>query len=47
MHSIDHVYVDGAFRMAYGRECRDLINPATEERIGETAMGNTRNLHCD
>ncbi|SEM22855.1 aldehyde dehydrogenase (NAD+) [Luteibacter sp. UNCMF331Sha3.1] len=38
MHSIDHIYIDGAFVVPHGDERFDLFNPATEERIGTVRL---------
>lgn len=38
MRLADTVYIDGAFAPATGNEVLDIINPATEEKIGEHRM---------
>lgn len=39
MRDITQIYVDGAFVAPHGQERFDLFNPATEERIGQVALG--------
>lgn len=38
MHTIDHVYIDGAFVIPHGEERFELFNPATEEVIGTVRL---------
>jgi aldehyde dehydrogenase (NAD+) len=38
MHSIDQIYIDGAFVTPHGDERFDLFNPATEEVIGTVRL---------
>jgi len=38
MHTIDHVYIDGAFVVPHGEERFELFNPATEEVIGTVRL---------
>lgn len=39
MHTIEHIYIDGAFVTPHGEERFDLFNPATEETIGHVRLG--------
>jgi aldehyde dehydrogenase (NAD+) len=39
MHTIDRIYIDGAFVTPHGTEVMDLINPATREVIGRVTLG--------
>lgn len=39
MRDITQIYIDGAFVAPHGTERFDLFNPATEERIGQVALG--------
>jgi aldehyde dehydrogenase (NAD+) len=38
MHTIDQIYIDGAFVTPHGEERFDLFNPATEEVIGTVRL---------
>jgi aldehyde dehydrogenase (NAD+) len=38
MHTIDQIYIDGAFVTPHGEERVDLFNPATEEVIGTVRL---------
>lgn len=38
MHTIDHLYIDGAFVKPQGSERFDLVNPSTEELIGQVVL---------
>lgn len=40
MHSIEHIYINGAFVRPHGSERRDIVNPATGEHIGYAILGN-------
>lgn len=40
MWHIDKAYIDGAFVPVQGQEVVDVINPATEQRIGTATLGN-------
>jgi aldehyde dehydrogenase (NAD+) len=39
MHTIEHIYIDGAFVTPHGEERFELFNPATEEVIGTVRLG--------
>jgi acyl-CoA reductase-like NAD-dependent aldehyde dehydrogenase len=39
MRIIDRAYVDGAFVQTHGRETADLINPSSEQVIGQVVLG--------
>jgi hypothetical protein len=39
MRTIDKVYIDGAFVTPHGREQFELINPASEQVIGQVTLG--------
>lgn len=39
MRHLSHAYIDGAFVPVQGSEVVDIVNPATEERIGTAALG--------
>ncbi|MGE7139101.1 aldehyde dehydrogenase family protein [Luteibacter sp. NPDC031894] len=38
MHTIEHIYVDGAFAVPHGQERFELFNPATEDVIGTVRL---------
>ena len=38
MHNIDHLYIDGAFVKPHGTERFDLVNPSTEELVGQVVL---------
>lgn len=40
MRSIEHIYINGEFVVPRGKDRLDLINPATEEKIGDVRLGN-------
>ncbi|TCU36031.1 aldehyde dehydrogenase family protein [Rhizobium azibense] len=40
MRSFEHVYINGEFVVPKGNERSELINPATEEKIGDVRLGN-------
>ncbi len=40
MRSIEHIYINGKFVVPHGEDRLDLINPATEEKIGDVRLGN-------
>lgn len=40
MRSIEHIYINGEFVVPCGEDRLDLINPATEEKIGDVRLGN-------
>jgi aldehyde dehydrogenase (NAD+) len=40
MRHLSHAYIDGAFVPVQGREVVDIVNPATESRIGTVTLGN-------
>jgi aldehyde dehydrogenase (NAD+) len=44
MRSIEHIYINGEFVVPRGEDRLDLINPATEERIGDVRLGNDEDV---
>ena len=38
MRSIEHIYINGEFVVPRGEDRLDLINPATEEKIGDVRL---------
>lgn len=44
MRSIEHIYINGEFVVPRGKDRLDLINPATEERIGDVRLGNDEDV---
>ncbi|MEO0613131.1 MAG: aldehyde dehydrogenase family protein, partial [Pseudomonadota bacterium] len=44
MRTLTTFYIDGAFREPDGKERLDVINPATEEKAGEIALGNAADI---
>ena len=46
MHSIDTIYIDGAFVTPHGIERAPLFNPATEAQIGEVRLGDAEDVNA-
>ena len=46
MHSIDTIYIDGAFVTPHGSERAPLFNPATEAQIGEVRLGDAEDVNA-
>jgi aldehyde dehydrogenase (NAD+) len=44
MHTIDTIYVDGAFVTPVGHDRAPLFNPATETQIGEVRLGDANDV---
>jgi aldehyde dehydrogenase (NAD+) len=44
MHTIDTIYIDGAFVTPHGDERAPLFNPATEKQIGEVRLGDATDV---
>lgn len=45
MHTIDQIYIDGAFVTPHGEERFELFNPATEEVIGTVRLADQEDAH--
>jgi aldehyde dehydrogenase (NAD+) len=45
MHTIDQIYIDGAFVTPHGEERFELFNPATEEVIGTVRLADQDDAH--
>src|ERR1700761_2272677 len=45
MHTIDTIYIDGAFVTPHGDDIAPLFNPATEKQIGVVRLGDADDVN--